>query len=64
MAEWDALPPRRKQRRSDHSTCEESAKLVKKEPATKKLAESLLSSKDGVGSEFYECREFVYLCPH
>jgi hypothetical protein len=56
MAEWDALPPRRKQRRIDRAAeCNDSAKLETEKAPAPKLAESLLSSKDGCASEFYEC---------
>jgi len=56
MAEWDALPPRRKQRRVGTSS-EEQDSSVKEDVKNDqpKLAESLLTSQDGCASEFYEC---------
>ena len=60
MAEWDALPPRRKHRRVDNTPSSEfvvqndSADTTSSEDIPK-LAEALLTSKDGCPSEFYEC---------
>lgn len=60
---WEALPPRRRQRRADTSHTSQSVEVSVEKTADdthkQENVQDLLAATDGCAGEFYECM-FVY----